>query len=262
MIVNTRRLFASLLRRMQISTVCDVGSMNGEEALAFSTAAPHSRVFAFEPNPVNFGLMMADRLMRERDIRIVPLAATNYDGEAELFLVEADYGRRDPRRGMSSLYARSDAWAPAAVVPVRTTRLDSFLATRCPCDTRLALWIDTEGKAYEVIEGLSGVAERIELLHVEVETAACIGAGQKLYPQVRALLAALGLTELATDHARSQLQFNALFVRARQSGRMRLELAARLVTARLRYLAVAAVVRLCPGYARRYTTLRQRSARC
>jgi hypothetical protein len=32
MIVNTHRLFATLLSRMQISAVCDVGSMNGADA--------------------------------------------------------------------------------------------------------------------------------------------------------------------------------------------------------------------------------------
>lgn len=260
MIVNTRRLFASLLERMQINAVCDVGSMNGQDALAFSAAAPRSSVWAFEPNPVNFALMAADCAIRERNIRIEPLAATNYDGEAEFFLVEADYARSDPRRGMSSLYQRGDESAPAGVVRVRTARLDTFLADKCAADARLALWIDTEGKTYEVIEGLEGVAERVQLLHAEVETSPCIGAGQKLYPQVRALLAGLGFAELATDHARSHTQFNALFVRAQQSAAMRLELTARLLGARLRYLMVAAAMRLCPACVRRYAAWRRRAA--
>ena len=262
MIVNTRRLFASLLGRLQINAVCDVGSMNGQDALAFSAAAPRSSVWAFEPNPVNFGLMAADRAMRERNIRIVPLAAADYDGEAEFFLVDADYSRGDPRRGMSSLYERTDEWAPAAVVRVRTARLDSFLADKCAADARLALWIDTEGKAYEVIEGLSGLAERVQLLHVEVETSPCIDAGQKLYPQVRALLAGLGFAQLATDQAPSHTQFNALFVRAQQPPAMRLELSARVLAARLRYLMVGVAMRLCPAYVRRYAALRHRAARC
>jgi FkbM family methyltransferase len=260
MIVNTRRLFASLLGRMRINAVCDVGSMNGHDALAFRAAAPRSSVWAFEPNPVNFGLMVANRTIRERNISVVPLAASNCDGEAEFFLVEADYAGSDPRRGMSSLYERTDP--PAAVVRVRTARLDTFLADKCAPDARLALWIDTEGKAYEVIEGLGGVAERVQLLHAEVETSPCIGAEQKLYPQVRTLLAGLGFAELATDHAPSHTQFNALFVRARQPAGMRFELTARLVAARLRFLMVAAAGRLCPTCMRRYAAMRQRHAGC
>jgi FkbM family methyltransferase len=261
MIVNTRRLFAGLLPRMRISAICDVGSMNGQDALAFSAAAPRSSVYAFEPNPVNFGLMAADRAMRERNICVVPLAASNTDGEAEFYLVEAEYAQHDPRRGMSSLYARDGECAPAAVVRVGTARLDTFLADKCPPDARVALWIDTEGTAYEVIEGLSGVAARVQLLHVEVETTACIGAEQKLYPQVKSLLARLGFLELATDHPRSAIQFNALYVRARLPAAARLELAARLVAARLRYLMVAAALALFPVAVHRYA-LRRRAVRC
>ncbi len=260
MIVNTRRLFAALLSRMQINAVCDVGSMNGADALAFSAAAPQSRVYAFEPNPVNFGLMAADGAIRERNIRIEPLAATNFDGQAEFFLVAADYAHVDMRRGMSSLYRRGGEWAPEAVVRVTTARLDTFLAVHSAPDARVALWIDTEGNAYEVIEGLAGVVSRVHLLHVEVETSPCIGAQQKLYRDVKALLERQGFTQLATDHAPSQVQFNALFVRDDPAASMRLRLAVWLARARLRYLAVGAIVRVlravCPTCLRRYQAWR------
>ena len=244
MIVNTQRLFARLLPRMQIGAVCDVGSMNGADALTFRDAVPESSVYAFEPHPDNFRLMQANQALQECNIQVVPLAATNYDGEAEFFLVAASHSERDARRGMSSLYRRSDEWAPAAVVRVKTTRLDTFLADRCPPLVRLALWIDAEGKAYVVIDGASGVAERVQLLHVEVETSPCIGPNQKLYPQVKALLHRLGFAELATDQAPSQIQFNALFVRRDLSARMQFQVNAWLVHARLRYLIVAVIRRM------------------
>src|SRR5215469_14286087 len=116
-------------------------------------------------------------VFRERNIELVPLAVTNYCGEAEFFLVEADYSQSDPRRGMSSRHRRSREWAPAAAASVGCTRLDTFLADRCPSPMRLALWIDTEGKADEAIEGVSALAGQIYLVHVEVETSPCIGPG-------------------------------------------------------------------------------------
>lgn len=256
MIVNTRRLFARLLSTMDIGAICDVGSMNGADALLFSAAAPGSSVYAFEPNPLNFRLMQANRAFQERNIQLVPLAATNYDGEAEFFLVEAEYSQLDPRRGMSSLFRRSDEWAPAAVVQVRTTRLDTFLADKCLADARLALWIDTEGAAYEVIEGLSGVADHVHLLHVEVETSPCIGSDQKLYPQVKSLLQRMGFTEVATDYPSSGIQFNALYVRSELSAGTKFRINAWLAGARLRYLLVRALSRLCPACLRRYAALR------
>jgi FkbM family methyltransferase len=260
MLVNTQRLFSQLLPRMQISAICDVGSMNGVDALTFNAAVPQSRIYAFEPNPFNFRLMEAQgEFLRERNISVAPLAATNYDGVAELFIVAAEYAHSDPRRGMSSLYRRGGEWAPAEILPVEATRLDSFLAVRCPHDARLALWIDAEGAAYEVIEGLGGRAEHVQLVHVEVETSPCIGANQKLYPQVKALLQRLGFTELGTDLPTGELQFNALFVRADLPSRLGLEVRACLATAWVRSWLVRAACRICPACVRRYQRLRRRS---
>ena len=256
MIVNTRRLFAQLLRSLRISDVCDVGSMNGEDAVAFSLAAPQARVYAFEPNPGNYRLMEANRTLQQRNIQVMPLAVTNHDGEAEFFLVEAEYSRRDPRRGMSSLHRRSGECAPAEVVRVRTTRLDTFLEDKCRPDVRLALWIDTEGSAYEVIEGLGAWAGQVHLLHVEVENQPCIGSQQKLYPEVKSLLRRRGFAELATDQPASHIQFNALFIRVGLPAGLGLQVRASLLYVRLRRLAVSLLARWCPACLRRYQAMR------
>jgi len=260
MLVNTHRLFTTLLPRLRITTVCDVGSMNGAEATTFSAAVPHCRIYAFEPNPHNFQRMAARQaFFQQRNIRLVPAAATNYDGAAEFFLVKAP--------GMGSLYRRTGEWASgtgptaidsvSAVVRVTTTRLDSFLLRECRPGARMAVWIDTEGAAYEVIEGLADVARQVQLLHVEVETTPCIAAQQKLYPQVLALLRRQGFTELATDQAPGHEQFNALFVRSDLSGWRRLQVAVCVRQARVRFLLVRAALALCPRCVRAYQRLRR-----
>jgi len=255
MIANTPRLFASLLPRLQIGTVCDVGSMNGADAARFRAAAPTARVIALEPNPRNFALMQADQRLHACGIELLPWAASTRDGASELFLVCADYAGGDPRRGMSSLFRRTGEWASSEAVAVRTTRLDSLLQPAAAPRARLALWIDTEGAAFEVIEGSSGVSDRVALVHVEVETEACIGARQRLYPEVKQLLGRLGLRELATDLPRSAVQFNALFVARRLSAAERLTVHGLLWRERLRYLVVRTLGRLCPGCLRRYRAL-------
>ena len=257
MIVNTRRLFLRLLPRLQISTICDVGSMYGVDALAFRDVVPDASVYAFEANPHNFSLMHANPAFPERNIQVLPLAASNYDGEAEFFLVEADYRHANERRGMSSLYTRTGELASSAHVRVTTTRLDTFLAARCAADGRLALWIDAEGAAYEVIEGCTGLARQIQLLHVEVEATACIAQDQKLYPQVKALLARLGFAELATDRVPGRPQFNALFVRSGLPRRLRRRVHASLLRARLRHLIAYGLRATCPACVRRYRLLRR-----
>jgi FkbM family methyltransferase len=226
MIVNTRRLFLRLLRSIPIDAVGDIGSMNGAESLVFHRARPRARIYAFEPNPYNFRLLARDRAVTQCGIRVFPLAATNRDGEAEFFIVGADYSRVNSRRGMSSLHCRPDEWAPAEVTHVKTRRLDTFFRAECPPSARLALWIDGEGKAYEIAEGMTGVARQVRLLHIEVESAPCISPDQRLYPAVKSLLQELGFTELATDQAPSVDQFNALFVRADLPRTVRLRIAA------------------------------------
>lgn len=243
---------------MQIGVVCDVGSMNGADALIFRGAAPQSHVYAFEPNPQNFRLMEGNPALQQSGIQVVPLAVTNYDGEADLFVVDADYSQLDYRRGMSSLYRRLENWAPVAVVSVKTTRLDTFLADKCQPSVRLALWVDAEGKSHEVIEGMSGIAERVYLLHIEVETSPCIGSNQKLYSEVKVLLQQAGFVEFATDQARNKCQFNALFIRSGLRAAMRWRAYACLVEAMLRHRLVGVIRRLCPECLRRYQAMRSR----
>ena len=105
MIVSTRRLFCRLLRTFDIATVCDVGSMDGDDALRFRRALPNAAVLALEPNPRNFALMAEDDRLKRAGIRILPVAASDRRSEAPLFVVDADYapGRDLARRGMSSL---------------------------------------------------------------------------------------------------------------------------------------------------------------
>ena len=256
MIVNTRRLFTILLSRLQISAVCDVGSMNGADALAFRAAVPGLSIYALEPNPHNFRRMAADPVLRERNIHVEPLAATNYDGHSDFFVVETDYSRPGFSCGMSSLYPRTDA--PTSAVKVRTTRLDTYLADKRTPQARFALWIDTEGKAYEVIEGAGGVADQVYLLHVEVETIPGIGSDQKVYHEVSALAHRLGFAELARDQPRSDEQFNVLYVRRDLPRGTRLALQTRVLRAGVRRLIVKGGLRLCPACVRRYEALRLR----
>jgi len=257
MIVNTRRLFARLLPQLRVDVVCDVGSMNGLDALMIRRAVPEAIIYAFEPNPTNFRLMETDARLKARNIRLVAAAAADQCGAADFFLVDADYVRHDARRGMSSLYRRTDGLSTSdGAVSVPTARLDAFLGSRCAPDSCLALWIDVEGAAYQVIEGTAGIAQQAQLIHVEVETVPCIAATQRLYPEVKALLRKFGFRELATDRAASELQFNALFTRRDLSPWSQCRVSVLLYRARLRYLLVEAARRLCPACLRRYQAVR------
>jgi FkbM family methyltransferase len=253
LIVDTRRLFLKLLRTLEVETVCDVGSMDGTDALRFRRALPAADIVALEPNPRNFALMQADWRLQQHGVRILPLAASDRDAEAPFFVVGAEYvpNRDLARRGISSLHRRSDSSTVAEVVRVRTVRLDNLLAVGRPTGT-LALWIDTEGMGFEVISGASGVLERTAMLHVEVETVPCIGAEQRLFPDVERLLLRQGFALLATDRLPTLAQLNALFVRADLWDARESEIHRHLTNGRLRQNVKSAVRPLLPPRLRRF----------
>jgi len=252
MIASTAWLFRKLLRALRIDVVCDVGSMNGCDALAFREAAPHAAVYAFEANPHHVAALLADRRLSSSAIEIIPSAVTNSDGEADFYVVAPTDSQSTACRGMSSLHRRPAAtWFQTSIARVSTLKLDTFLATRLRPRQRAALWIDAEGKAYEVLEGAGGISDSVHLIHVEVETTPCIAAGQQLHPHVRELLASRGFVEVATDAAPSGVQFNALYVRASARPRDLLCVRGYLMLAILRAFAGRSLRRLSPAYARR-----------
>jgi FkbM family methyltransferase len=265
LILNTRRLFCRLLRTFDVATVCDVGSMDGADALRFRRVLPNATVLALEPNPRNFALMAADESLRRADIHVLPVAASDHRAEAPFFVLDADYaaGRDFARRGMSSLHKRSDNWPLAETVRVRTVRLDSLLAAEGCAGENIGLWIDTEGMAFEAISGASDVLDRTQMLHVEVETEPCIGANQRTLPDVERLLIDAGFVLLATDQPRSAMQFNALFVRADGLRRRATEVRWHVARERVRWVATRAVHPLLPRpvrglLVRRFGTVRGR----
>jgi FkbM family methyltransferase len=231
------------LGRLQIEVVCDLGSRDGADALRFRDAAPTAVIFAFEAHPGNFELMRTDARLDARRVEPVFAALSNVDGTAPFFLVDERYappewGGNDAWRGMSSLHRRRDRAELLKEIEVPATRLDTFLHRRQLERARLALWIDTEGMAYQVVEGAANVLANAQLIHVEVETTHCIGTDQKLYADVKQRLLAAGLTELATDRSTAQVQLNALFIRWPRSAFSR---------AAVRFCLYAAVLRGLAG---------------
>ena len=155
------------------------------------------------------------------------------------------------RRGMSSLHRRFDSSRLAELVQVRTVRLDTLLGAESAADGPIALWIDTEGMALEVIHGASGLLPSTRMLHVEVETEPCIGANQKLFADVEKALTEADFVLLATDQAQHNLQFNALFIRASLRCSKARQIRWWTRAARLRRAVTNTTIRLMPGKLRR-----------
>ena len=257
-VVDTKLLFLRLLRTLDVQFVCEVGSLDGRDALRFRRTLTTADIVALEPNPSNYLGMRADAALANARIELVPAAAADFDGEAPFHLVSAPPGPEErSRRGMSSLLKRHDPRFDGPSIRTRVLRLDSLLAARVR-DRRLALWIDSEGSAFETLSGASGIAPWVQLLHVEVESVPCIGARQRLYGEVVQLLQGWGFVEVATNARPDAPQFDAVFARRDASAATRLRIAFWLLALRARRALIAIVAALCAGCLHRW---RERSRR-
>ncbi|MEO8017933.1 MAG: FkbM family methyltransferase [Pseudomonadota bacterium] len=261
MIVNTRYLFASLLKTLGIEIVGDVGSMDGADARYFCRSFPAVRGFAFEPNPENMQRMRNDADLLAAGISLVPLAAADFDGTAGFFIIVDDSAALRDYQGMGSLLERPDHASLSRRVQVATTRLDTYFRREAPQCQSFALWIDVEGKAAEVVAGLTGIASAIRMIHIEVETVACIAREQKLRADVDAALRAAGFVELATDRPIDSRQFNSLYVRGDLLGQRRLAIAWRLIVAWTRRAIARRLDALQPALAQRIIALMRKRDR-
>lgn len=245
--MDTRLLFLKLLKTLEVDVVCDVGSMDGTDALRFRRTLDTADIIALEPNPANVIGMQADVALAQAGIEVVPAAAADFDGDAPFYLVPAPSGPEERSlRGMSSLLKRTEPRYAGTCIRTRVLRLDSLLQSRAP-HRRLAFWIDSEGAAFEALTGAAGIARWLQLVHVEVESVPCIGADQRLYADVGALLQTWGFAEIATNANDDAPQFDAVFVRRDLPALQRLRVACWLVALHARAWAIGFLARSCPG---------------
>lgn len=212
---NTSLLFQLLLRRLRPHVIVDVGSCDGRHARRFKRLVPSTRVIALEADPENAAAMMGDRRNAAAEIETLHVAASDRDGRVSFFQGDR---RCRATRGIGSLRPRAEADRRAAVVPVQTVRLDTLLAGRLSAGDRIALWIDVEGAAFEALDGAWGVLDRVDLIHVEVETQA-FWRGQQLEPAVVRLMAGAGFRALARGP--HELQHDVVFVHEETYARRR-----------------------------------------
>ena len=179
-----------------------------------------AKVIALEANPVNFDALVSDASLAAAGIELFNYAAWNRDEEITFNVIDATARDVAWRKMISSIRERTpDNSYAFRTVPVRAVRLDSFLTdVLAGAASTIALWIDVEGAAYEVLEGIAGIRDRVCLVHVEVETRA-FWQGQRLWPDIEALMGRLGFTPIA--RRTGDEQFDVVFVNDRWLARSR-----------------------------------------
>jgi hypothetical protein len=107
-------------------------------------------------------------------------------------------------------------------VEIESIRLDEFIEGLDRAPQSLALWIDVEGAAYEVFEGIERIANRVQFLHVEVE-AKETWSGQKLVTDIDALLKRLGFCFVGRGFGYKKIQYDVVYINRRTFKNSRLK---------------------------------------
>lgn len=192
MVTNTKILFCTVLKAMDVDCVCDIGSRDGDQAILFRQLRPGATVLAFEANPINFKAMCADPRLRDGRIELLSFAVSNARGIARFHVTDVDYNDPKTNKGTSSLLQREDFPIKEAV-EVETRRIDEFILAEYRQALAIALWIDVEGAEYFVIEGMSGIKDRVMVVHVETAKVP-LRQGQKTLAELTVLMESQGFS--------------------------------------------------------------------
>lgn len=205
--LRTKFLFKLLLRLVNPDIVCDIGSLDASEAIWFAKLLPKSKVILFEANPINFAAIQQNPEVLNCDIQSVAKAVWSQNEKLHFFIEEAEIisGKDEHLPGISSTRPRKNLEESGGgrSVEIEAVRLDDFINSLVPVPLSIALWIDVEGAAYEVLEGMRGISEKVVLVHVEVETKE-FWQGQKLKSDVLNLACSLGFEIVARGRIEEQ----------------------------------------------------------
>lgn len=202
------KTFVDMVRAMRPQVVTDVGSRDGQMAMACKRALPSAQVYAFEANPENW-FEFAEPA-RAGGVHFVPLAVGDRSGEATIRVPRwaSTRNRADrQRRGVGSMLHRGGEQGEIAYRAPMVALKDFFQLPQHR-EATFAHWIDVEGCSHMVLQGLGEeLARRTMFLKLEVETQV-VWEGQKLVGDCLDLCAELGFQPCAWfEH---ELQFDVI----------------------------------------------------
>ena len=128
--------------------IFDVGANIGYYTLLAARAVgPSGCVYAFEPEPGNFGLLTRNVVENGfASVRLVHAAVSNREGTVRLHLDEANFGAH-------SLEAGSVRTSAGRSVEVETVRLDRFVEEARSFEAGVLVKVDVQGAEALVVEG-------------------------------------------------------------------------------------------------------------
>lgn len=156
---ETTRLISCLVKPDMV--VLDIGAHVGYYSLlAARRVGPNGKVYAFEPEPGNYDLLV-ENIEQNGYENVIPFrqAISDRKGNSTLFLTSLDNGRH-------SLYHHG--LPESGHMVVETTTVDAFLESKGWPQVGLVK-VDVEGAESEVLGGMGGLLERSSRIKLIIE---------------------------------------------------------------------------------------------
>ncbi len=138
-------------------TVFDVGANTGLYSLITKSLNPNAQVYAFEPVPKVLEYLNYNIEINHYDIKIEPKAASNYNGEAKVYLIKGVEFTTSVTVNKSLLANTT----PQNELKIDTIRLDNFIESNKVKKIDL-MKIDVETHEPEVLEGMGNYLNRFK----------------------------------------------------------------------------------------------------
>lgn len=142
---------------VEATTVFDIGANTGLYSLITKSLNQKAQVVAFEPVPKVLEYLNYNVKLNHYDIKVVPKAASNFNGEAKVYLRKGE-GFTTSVTVNKSLLAET---TPKDELIIKTIRLDTFIEEN-KIDKIDLMKIDVETHEPEVLEGMGEYLDKFK----------------------------------------------------------------------------------------------------
>lgn len=196
-------------------TVAEVGAYKGHDTIRLATAFPHGHVYAFEPVPELYEMLITVTKSYE-NITCVKAAVSAVDGTMPLYVAHKPSGKTTQASSLQKPKERlvhSPIIFPE-IIEVPTIALTTWAQKHQISEIDL-LWLDTQGHEMKILESIQNtLLPNIRTIYTEVGFIEAY-EGQQQAEKIIAWLQAAGFAPIAQDFIHPSTWFfgNVLFVR-------------------------------------------------
>lgn len=202
--------FQQLIIKTKPKYFFEIGAFDAKFSRETKLKIPECNFCAFEANPYNFNLF---KNMVERDgVNYIHSAIGDHTGEIKFNLQKCVNGQVVKMvRGNNSILKRTQDNVIYEEVEVPINTIDFLFLDAILPDETLAMWIDVEGYAHEVLNGAADTLKKTTMVFVEVEDFS-YWKNQKLGSDVIEFMMANGFIPVARDFE-YEGQYNLIFLK-------------------------------------------------